>query len=116
MAYATPKITFSRAFLAIIAFSAIVAPAFAQDAQFTPLPDVEFETPVVLERDYTPMETRTVLPLFGFAELGVEERTLPNTFTNFDVWNNAETRQPLELGGGTAYRASVAGARVKLRF
>ena len=111
-----PKITFTRAFLAIIALSAIVAPAFAQDAQFTPLPDVEFETPVVLESDYTPIETRTVLPLFGFAEVGVEERTIPDTFTNFDVWNIAETRQPLELGGGTAYRASVAGARVKLRF
>ena len=116
MTYAMPKMTFSRAFLAIIAFSAIVAPAFAQDAQFTPLPDVEFETPIELQRDYTPIENRTVLPLFGFAEVGVEERTISNTFTNFDVWNIAEVHQPLELGGGTAYRASVAGARVKLRF
>ena len=116
MTYAMPKMTFSRAFLAIIAFSAIVAPAFAQDAQFTPLPDVEFETPIDLQRDYTPIENRTVLPLFGFAEVGVEERTIPNTFTNFDVRNIAEVHQPLELGGGTAYRASVAGARVKLRF
>ena len=116
MTYATPKITSSRAFLAIVAFSATIAPAFAQDAQFTPLPDAELETPITLQRDYTPMEARTVLPLFGFAEVGVEERTIPNTFTNFDVWENAEVRQPIELGGGTAYRASVAGARVKLRF